>query len=60
MNFYIPEDVHYQRIHHTTGNTSTTAYQKWHISTLTRQQKANILNLMVPEIKESLINIPTR
>lgn len=60
INIYIPEDAYYQRVHHTTGNTSTTAYQKWHISTHTRQQKANILNLMVPDVTESLINIPTR
>jgi len=60
INIYIPEDVYYQHVHHTTGNTSTTAYQKWHISTHTRQQKANILNLMVPDVTESLINIPTR
>jgi len=60
INVCIPEDVYYQQVHRATGNTWTTAYQKWHILTHTRQQKANTLNLMVPDIKESLINTPTR
>ena len=57
INVCIPEDAYYQHAHHTTGKTSTTAYCKWHISTHTRQQKANIRNLRVPDIKKSMNHI---
>lgn len=51
-NVYIPEYVH-----QITGNTSTRAYQNWHISTRIIQQKVNILNFRVSDVTELLNHI---